>query len=1120
MNNRFTKKNKFISAIVVSLLLLGFLCGVLFKYKVLTYACIFFVILFILIQFVILKQKLTKAENADSYNDNNDMSAVTTNSTETTKDIQQVIKQNVSEVTSFITEFKDVSSNEAIYSVPWYLIIGPQGSGKSSLLLSSQLNFTRLASQRLLELSLLKQTSLSDWRLTEDALFLDTPGKIIEEDFNNNWEAYLAPIVQERCIRPLDGIIVVISCKEIINTDSLVRVEEIGKLLRSNINKIMALIKVPVPVYVIFSHIDIIPGYSEYNSTFELDALSQVFGTTVKHKNLESVNEAFGLFDAEFDYLVDSLVKLRYERLSHIPDNAEHRLVYSYPTEFNKLKDKCSTIIKQLFKPADNSKTPILRGFYFASTRADSPESALSKNEKYISKAGEFCVAIFHKVIRNDSKLARYYYSLLDDHRPNLTRRSCYFAILYTLILIIAGQTISFYLNAKKLDEVKTRISYVSKTSNDTLNYADSLLSILNPLINLTDSKIKSLHYRFGLFQVDNYIDRIAVKYFESIDKLLLSVVHRKVEERIKEQIIAINNRIKIPDESSSTDKYTDLYLTLKLYVMMSDLSKFDEDYQNAKLAQFAQAGNELKHIRFYNKQSSDRDSSHKEFVPVYILNSEILNSARQTLKNSSYIYEDFIFEELLDEIDRKSSGINLLDFIDAKNKKWFNSSVLNIPYKYTGDAYYKYIHDGKMNENLVSISNKANNIDWVLSSDLSKAKSEFSFDNYQEKYFKRSSNSWIESLKSLKVKNIDTVKDANELMDLYPKDIVEPIISMIKSDCSEKSIFDALLTKFFNTPHNSNRKSLFNDQLCKHISELDLESYKEILKEYKVFLDQYKNQSWKEVAQKVDKSNFSNLKVKLEDKLDSKTSMSEVVSFNEFLRLPINAVDQALGQGSSRNINDKWNILLRKARDYEKKYPINSQSTSGVIVHELVGYFKEVMKIADHDATSITDCTINSDVVNNLQLNNKFIEYREKSCLLLKSLNINDSDPLNISLNYTLRAKALNNKKIELFVDGVPVEARPDGPSKTLTWPAKPGQDEGLRIIIDGQQLTYNGLNGLNNKWGLFQFVKKYTARVNGEYIFKDINNNLIITIVTGEHDIFAFRFDRLIAPDQIVDR
>lgn len=1120
MNNRFTKKNKFISAIVVSLLLLGLLCGVLFQYNALTYACIFFVTLLILIQLVILKQKLTKAENADSYNVNNEMPAVTASSTETIKDIQQVIKQNVSEVTSFITEFKDVSSNEAIYSVPWYLIIGPQGSGKSSLLLSSQLNFTRLPSQRLLELNLLKQTSFSDWRLTEDSLFLDTPGNMIEEDFNNNWEAYLAPIVQERSIRPLDGIIVVISCKDIINADSLVRVEEIGNALRLNINKIMALVKVPVPVYVIFSHIDIIPGYTEYNSTFELDALSQVFGAAVKHKNLESVKEAFSLFDAEFDYLVDSLVKHRYERLSHIPDNAEHRLVYSYPAEFNKLKEKCSTIIKQLFKPADNSKTPILRGFYFASARADSAESALSKNEKYIIKAGEFCVPVFHKVIKNDSKLARYYYSLLDDHRPNRTLRSYYYAILYVLTLIIAGQTISFYFNARKLDEVKTRISYVNKTSDNTLNYADSLLSILNPLINLTDSKIKSLHYRFGLFQVDNYIDHIAVKYFESIDKLLLSVVHRKVEERIKEQIFEINNRIKIADGSSSADKYTDLYLTLKLYMMMSDLSKFDEDYQNAKLVQFTQAGNELKHIRFYNKQSSYREASHKEFVPVYIPHSEILDSARETLRNSSYIYEDFVFEELLDEIDRKSSGTNLLDVIDAKNKKWFDSSVLNIPYKYTGDAYYKYIHDGKMNEYLVGISTKANNIDWVLSSDLSKAKLEFNFDNYQDKYFKRSSNSWIESLKSLKLKNFDTVKDASELMDLYPKDVVEPIISMIKSDCSESSIFDALLTKFFNTSYNSNRTSLYNDQLCKHPSELDLESYKEILKEYKVFLEQYKNQSWKEVAQKVDKSTLSNLKVKLDDKLDAKSSTSEVVSFNELLRLPIIAVDQALGQGSSRNINDKWNILLRKARDYENKYPINSLSSSGAIVHELVGYFKEVIRIADPDATSITDCTINSDVVNNLQLNSKFIEFREKSCLLLKSFNINDSDPSNVSLNYTLKAKALNNKKIELFVDGVPVEARPDGPSKTLTWPAKPGQDEGLRIIIDGQQLTYNGLNRLNNKWGLFQFVKKYTARVNGEYIFKDINNNLIITIVPGEQDIFSFRFDRLIAPDQIVDR
>jgi len=259
MSNTFSKKYK----IVCGIILLIFIAGIIISansddssfFTLLVVGLILFT-LFIIAQIFISRRQKSESNKEKNHQGDPDSNVQQTSKPENYEKLGQIVNQNIDEVVSFIAEFKHVSQGEAIYSVPWYLVIGPEGSGKSSLLLSSGLNFSRLASQRQLELNLLKQTSLSDWRLTEDALYLDTPGEMVKESFNKNWEEYLKPLIQRRNDRPLDGIVVVISCHQILNADSLITVENFGKSLRLVINKIMALIKKTVPVYLVISQID------------------------------------------------------------------------------------------------------------------------------------------------------------------------------------------------------------------------------------------------------------------------------------------------------------------------------------------------------------------------------------------------------------------------------------------------------------------------------------------------------------------------------------------------------------------------------------------------------------------------------------------------------------------------------------------------------------------------------------------------------------------------------------------------------------------------------------------------------------------------------------------------
>src|SRR5690606_17345933 len=59
---------------------------------------------------------------------------------------------------------------DAVYGLPWYMIAGAPKSGKSSLVISSDLNFQNLPSQRQAEQRLVRPTPNIDWRVSSEAV--------------------------------------------------------------------------------------------------------------------------------------------------------------------------------------------------------------------------------------------------------------------------------------------------------------------------------------------------------------------------------------------------------------------------------------------------------------------------------------------------------------------------------------------------------------------------------------------------------------------------------------------------------------------------------------------------------------------------------------------------------------------------------------------------------------------------------------------------------------------------------------------------------------------------------------------------------------------------------------
>jgi type VI secretion system protein ImpL len=104
---------------------------------------------------------------------------------------------------------KVVGKADAQYAVPWYMLIGPIGSGKTNLLTKSGLDF-RLRDPSATDVPT-GPTKDCNWMFANEAVVMDTTGRYITQPDKSvdkaEWLAFLDHLKKHRKVKPMDGVI-------------------------------------------------------------------------------------------------------------------------------------------------------------------------------------------------------------------------------------------------------------------------------------------------------------------------------------------------------------------------------------------------------------------------------------------------------------------------------------------------------------------------------------------------------------------------------------------------------------------------------------------------------------------------------------------------------------------------------------------------------------------------------------------------------------------------------------------------------------------------------------------------------------------------------------------------
>jgi type VI secretion system protein ImpL len=115
-----------------------------------------------------------------------------------------------------------------IYQLPWYLIIGSPGSGKTTALVNSGLDFPLAAQFGKRSIRGIGGTRNCDWWFTDQAVLLDTAGRYTTQESDAEqdkaaWKGFMQLLKRFRGRQPVNGVIVTLSVQELLSSSDTER---------------------------------------------------------------------------------------------------------------------------------------------------------------------------------------------------------------------------------------------------------------------------------------------------------------------------------------------------------------------------------------------------------------------------------------------------------------------------------------------------------------------------------------------------------------------------------------------------------------------------------------------------------------------------------------------------------------------------------------------------------------------------------------------------------------------------------------------------------------------------------------------------------------------------------
>lgn len=289
-------------------------------------------------------------------------------------------------------------TKKTLYKLPWFVMVGDVGSGKTSLLGNLTLS-TPISSPNFKKPD---GHPLIQWWFYEKGIVIDISGLVLSQDqvsHSQSWNTFLKALRRYRPHRPLDGIILSTPASYFTGSGMLSKLEIVDRATQTSdqLIKIEKNLGMKLPLYMILTKCDAIGGFRGFVKSLPHRFLEEVFGWSNPYATTLSFNPKWikEAFQTIYGSLFESVLRVfGNEKV----DNPDRNDVMAFPEGFSKLEEGVQTYLNILFKLGDYEDHFIFRGLFLTGSGEKNP--ALKK------MAQPFMSDLFTKKIFAESGVA------------------------------------------------------------------------------------------------------------------------------------------------------------------------------------------------------------------------------------------------------------------------------------------------------------------------------------------------------------------------------------------------------------------------------------------------------------------------------------------------------------------------------------------------------------------------------------------------------------------------------------------------------------------------------------------------------------------------------------------
>ncbi|WP_241492045.1 type VI secretion system membrane subunit TssM [Pseudomonas sp. TTU2014-080ASC] len=453
-------------------------------------------------------------------------------------------------------------TREHISEKPWFLVVGPPGSGKTSLIGESGERFLLAEHYGLQQTVDVGPTQDCNLWLAENSVYIDTSGEWIQlngdgEEAAKARDTLFKLIKRHRRYPGIDGIILCLDARWLLRATMTER-KSVADALRVRLLETASTFRSDLAVYFTISHIDQITGGETFLSMLDDELLQKGMGFSLNRaKNAETL---FTQYESLYREMVARVSHHVLELLHDAPDAECRQQLLFFTESLGSLGNPLYSLLEQIFPQTPVGYSCHLQQVWLGSAIALPPRDAIynaQAADMYEDRpTGHIYLPELTYAWQERGVLQHSSKTLLSGNKLAAGGR---YVVVFILLAVFLNVLAMRYLWESDY------ISYIAARFDETKRIVREI-----PVTNRISDDVISAYEQMGYMNVQ-LLGEVSPFLNPYIEHKLINNAAKKTYQRHLLQIFwpAVENYIASELKNDVSDSNKDVYSTLKVYVML-----------------------------------------------------------------------------------------------------------------------------------------------------------------------------------------------------------------------------------------------------------------------------------------------------------------------------------------------------------------------------------------------------------------------------------------------------------------------------------------------------------------------------------------------------------------------